>query len=100
MDWKELKQNFGDFVHGYFVSEYERKLREQFVALNDLFMLQCFMDLRGLPHSAPTGSRTSPLGACCSASWSLSVCRIPPRSTCSTSIPFSSRSSIRGTVAW
>ena len=36
MDWKELKQNFGDFVHGYFVSEYERKLREQFVDLNEI----------------------------------------------------------------
>ena len=52
MDWKELKQNFGDFVHGYFVSEYERKLREQFVDLNDLFMLQCFMELVGLANPA------------------------------------------------
>src|SRR5258707_4705686 len=52
MRWDELKQNVGDFLHGYFVSEYERKLREQFVDLNDLFMLQCFMELVGLPNPA------------------------------------------------
>ena len=28
------------------------KLREQFVDLNDLFMLQCFMELVGLPNPA------------------------------------------------
>ena len=52
MRWDELKSNVGDFLHGYFVSEYERKLREQFVDLNDLFMLQCFMELVGLPNPA------------------------------------------------
>ena len=52
MPWEDLKHNVGDFLHGYFVSEYERKLREQFIDLNDLFMLQCFMELVGLPNPA------------------------------------------------
>ena len=52
MGWDDLKQHVGEFLHGYFVSEYERKLREQFVDLNDLFMLQCFMELQGLPNPA------------------------------------------------
>ena len=52
MRLEDLKRHFGEFLHGYFVSEYERKLREQFVDLNDLFMLQCFMELVGLPNPA------------------------------------------------
>ena len=59
MRWDELRHNVGDFIHGYFVSEYERRLREQFVDLNDLFMLQCFMELVGLPNPASMRGFTS-----------------------------------------
>ena len=50
MEWDEFRQNVGDVLHGLFVAGYERKLREQFVDLNDLFMLQCFLELVGLPN--------------------------------------------------
>ncbi len=31
---------------------YEKRLREQFAELNDLFLLLCFMELVGLPNPA------------------------------------------------
>ena len=50
MPWDDFKQHVNDVLHGLFVASYERRLREQFVDLNDLFMLQCFLELVGLPN--------------------------------------------------
>jgi predicted Kef-type K+ transport protein len=52
MDWTEIRKNIGDFFHGMALAGYEKRLREQFMELNDLFMLLCFMELVGLPNPA------------------------------------------------
>jgi len=52
MGWRQVRQNIGEFFHGIAIAGYEKKLREQYMELNDLFMLLCFMDLVGLPNPA------------------------------------------------
>ena len=52
MDWAEIRKNLTDFIHGMALAGYEKRLREQLMELNDLFMLQCFMELVGLPNPA------------------------------------------------
>ena len=52
MDWGQVRRNIADFFHGMALAGYEKKLREQLMDLNDLFMLLCFMELVGLPNPA------------------------------------------------
>ncbi len=52
MGWSELRENIGEFFFGMSLAGYEKQLREQFMELNDLFMLLCFMELVGLPNPA------------------------------------------------
>ena len=52
MGWAEFRQGLGEFIHGLALAGYEKQLREQFMELNDLFMLLCFMELVGLPNPA------------------------------------------------
>ena len=52
MGWSQFRQGLGEFFYGAALAGYEKKLREQFMELNDLFMLLCFMELVGLPNPA------------------------------------------------
>ena len=52
MDWGQVRRNIADFFHGMALAGYEKRLREQLMDLNDLFMLLCFMELVGLPNPA------------------------------------------------
>src|SRR2546427_10756316 len=52
MDWTGIRKNIGDFFHGMALAGYEKRLREEFMELNDLFMLMCFMELVGVPNPA------------------------------------------------
>ena len=52
MDWNRLREGIGEFVHGLALSGYEKNLRSQFLELNDLFLLLCFMETVGLPNPA------------------------------------------------
>src|SRR5438874_11247170 len=52
MDWAQVRQNIADFFHGMALAGYQKRLREQLMELNDLFMLHCFMELVGLPNPA------------------------------------------------
>src|SRR5216117_459967 len=71
MDWGQVRRNIADFFHGMALAGYEKRLREQLMDLNDLFMLLCFMELVGLPNPAtiylmeiyPYFRRISPLAS-------------------------------------
>ncbi len=52
MGWSRFRENAGEFFFGMSLAGYEKQLREQFMELNDLFMLLCFMELVGLPNPA------------------------------------------------
>lgn len=52
MDFALIRKNIGEFLHGMALAGYEKRLREQFNELNDLFLLLCFMELVGLPNPA------------------------------------------------
>lgn len=52
MDLTQIRSNIADFFHGMTLARYERGLRQQFMELNDLFLLLCFMELVGLPNPA------------------------------------------------
>lgn len=52
MGWNQFRENVGEFFFGMSLAGYEKQLREQFMELNDLFMLLCFMELVGLPNPA------------------------------------------------
>jgi len=52
MDWDEVRRNLGDFLRGMALTGYEKRLREEAVDLQDLFLLVCFMDMLGLPNPA------------------------------------------------
>jgi hypothetical protein len=52
MQWSEWRRNVGEFFYGMSLAGYEKKLRQQFMELNDLFMLLCYMELVGLPNPA------------------------------------------------
>ena len=52
MGWHQFRENVGEFFFGMSLAGYEKQLREQFMELNDLFMLLCFMELVGLPNPA------------------------------------------------
>ena len=52
MDWRQIRQNIDDCFYGMTLAGYEKRLRGQFMELNDLFLLLCFMELVGLPNPA------------------------------------------------
>ncbi len=52
MGWNELRENIGEFFFGMSIAGYEKELRSQFMELNDLFMMVCFMELVGVPNPA------------------------------------------------
>jgi hypothetical protein len=52
MEWSRLREGIAEFVHGLALSGYEKNLRQQFLELNDLFLLLCFMETVGLPNPA------------------------------------------------
>ena len=52
MDLSQIRRNIADFFHGMTLAGYEKRLRGQFMELNDLFLLLCFMELVGLPNPA------------------------------------------------
>ncbi|MGE0393176.1 MAG: cory-CC-star protein [Vicinamibacterales bacterium] len=52
MEWAEIRRNAGDFFHGAAFGKYEREFRKQELALHDLFMLLCYLELMGVPNPA------------------------------------------------
>ena len=52
MKSRDLVRNLGDVLHGMAYTGYEKRLREQAMDLNDLFLLLCFMETMGLPNPA------------------------------------------------
>jgi hypothetical protein len=52
MDWDEVRRNLGDFLRGMALAGHERRLREEAMDLQDLFLLVSFMDMLGLPNPA------------------------------------------------
>jgi len=52
MDWDEVRRNLSDFLRGMALAGHERRLREEAMDLQDLFLLVSFMDMLGLPNPA------------------------------------------------
>jgi len=52
MDWVPVRGVIADVLGGMALARCRKKLREQLMDLNDLFMLLCFMELVGLPNPA------------------------------------------------
>jgi len=50
--WVHLRRAVGDILFGATVGRYEHELRKQALALNDLFMLLCYLELMGVPNPA------------------------------------------------
>lgn len=52
MDALQLWRNLSDVLEGMALQGHRRRVREQAIELQDLFLLMCFMDLMGLPNPA------------------------------------------------
>jgi hypothetical protein len=52
VSWTDFRRALGDVLHGAAYVRYERELRTQALALNDLFMLLCYLELMGVPNPA------------------------------------------------
>ncbi len=52
VNWRQLRDNARDFMHGMAYGRYEHYLRGQAMELSDLFVLMCYLELVGLPNPA------------------------------------------------
>jgi hypothetical protein len=52
VSWAEFRSAIRDVLHGAVYGRYERDMRAQALALNDLFMLLCYLELMGVPNPA------------------------------------------------
>ena len=50
--WTNVRRALRDILFGATVGRYEHELRKQALALNDLFMLLCYLELMGVPNPA------------------------------------------------
>jgi hypothetical protein len=50
--WTELRNVFGDILYGAAYGRYQHEMRKESLALNDLFILMCYLELMGVPNPA------------------------------------------------
>ena len=50
VNWRQLRDNARDFMHGMAYGRYEHDLRREAAELNDLFVTMCYLELVGLPN--------------------------------------------------
>jgi hypothetical protein len=67
----DFRRALGDVLFGAAFGRFQHELRKEALALNDLFMLLCYLELMGVPNPAAfylrMGIEHSPLGSlpCC-----------------------------------
>ena len=49
---QRLRRVLGDILFGAAYGRYQHELRKEVLALNDLFMLLCYLELMGVPNPA------------------------------------------------
>jgi hypothetical protein len=50
--WSDLRKAVGEFLFGATVGRFQHELRKEALALSDLFMLLCYLELMGVPNPA------------------------------------------------
>lgn len=50
--WGRVRRTAHELLEGMALTGYRRRLRNEAIELNDLFLLLCYMDLLGLPNPA------------------------------------------------
>jgi hypothetical protein len=52
MGWRDVRRALGDILWGAAYGSYQRELLQHTLALNDLFMLLCYLELMGVRNPA------------------------------------------------